>query len=85
MHEDAKRLVMMLRQQSHDPDVPGRDAIPAWRTEAAQFGDADLCKAIDAQDQTLLISLWDRMTWGEVCDHCGSEDPWSRCEKGGPR
>ena len=59
MHRNARRLVMMLRQQSHDDTMPGRLAIPAWRTEAAQFGDDRLCKEMDAHDPALLIALWD--------------------------
>ena len=56
---NAKRLIDMLRNQSHDPDMPGSLAIPAWRTEAAEFGDDALCKEIDAHDPVLLIALWD--------------------------
>lgn len=59
MHGDARRLVMMLRQQSHDDTIPGRLAIPAWRAEAAEYHDDRLCKEIDSHDPATLIALWD--------------------------
>jgi len=60
MQKDAELLVLTLRQQSHDPDMPGRIAIPAWRVEAAAHGDVELCAAMDAHGEALLIRIWDR-------------------------
>lgn len=78
--DGAKHLVLMLKQLSHDPDAPGREAIPAWRTEAAEHGDVKLCACMDSYEESLLVALWDGVAMGEMCPVCGRRDPWEQSE-----
>ena len=56
----ARQLVMMLREQSHDPDMDGEEALVGWYVEAHDHGDVELCKEMDSYDYSLLVELWNR-------------------------
>lgn len=59
--DSARQLVLMLRQQSAEPDkLTGEEAVAGWRVEAADHGDHRLMRDIDAYDPALLAELWDR-------------------------